>query len=346
MQQVIKTICRWSWAFVLCWIALGSTLAEAQPFAYVTNVNSNNVSVIDTSTNTEVLPRIPVGPFPFAVAITPDGAFAYVANHGDDSVSVIDTSTNTEVLPGIRPLGGPSAVAITPDGAFAYVANRASNNVSVIDTSTNTEVLPRISVGTSPTSVAITPVTDTPMEPTLVFLHGSGPNANPAVLFLDRVAPTSSTAKYRDSAAIKFSGGNPWKTIGTWEAGPAFTSGTVNVLGDLSVWLGLKNSDDTGTRFDLAVEVWKNGNLVAEGETLCITGVTRNPSLAKEVTVSFQPFSPTTFNGSSDVLSLKLLTRIGTNGSGGFCGGHSSATGLRLYFDAVDRDAGFGVNSN
>lgn len=49
---------------------------------------------------------------------------------------------------------------------------------------------------------------------------------------------------------------------------------------------------------------------MAEGETLCITGVTRNPALAKEVTVSFQPFSPTTFNGSSDVLSLKVLTRL------------------------------------
>ena len=40
-------------------------------FAYVTNAGSNNVSVIDTSTNTEVLPRISVGNGPRSVAITP-----------------------------------------------------------------------------------------------------------------------------------------------------------------------------------------------------------------------------------------------------------------------------------
>ena len=124
----------------------------------------------------------------------------------------------------------------------------------------------------------------------------------------------------------------------TWVAKPAFTSGSLSEPGDLRVWLGLKNSGDQGTRFDLAAEVRKNGTLMAEGETLCITGVTRNASLAKEVTVTFQPFSPVTFNGSSDVLSLKLLTRIGTDGSGGFCGGHSNASGLRLYFDAADRE--------
>ena len=49
----------------------------------------------------------------------------------------------------------------------------------------------------------------------------------------------------------------------------------------------------------------------------------------------------TTFNGTSDVLSLKILTRIGTNGAGAFCGGHSNAVGLRLYFDAVSRPSKF-----
>ena len=44
---------------------------------------------------------------------------------------------------------------------------------------------------------------------------------------------------------------------------------------------------------------------------------------------------------SSDVLSLRVLTRIGTNGSGAFCGGHSNAVGLRLYFDAVSRPSKF-----
>ncbi|PEQ45635.1 YncE family protein, partial [Bacillus cereus] len=76
-------------------------------FAYATNSGSNNVSVIDTSTNT-VVATVLVGNSPFGVAITPDGNFAYVTNSGSNNVSVIDTSTNTvvaTVLVGSLPLG-------------------------------------------------------------------------------------------------------------------------------------------------------------------------------------------------------------------------------------------------
>jgi hypothetical protein len=88
-------------------------------------------------------------------------------------------------------------------------------------------------------------------------------------------------------------------------------------------------------------EVYKNGELVAAGETYCIQGVTRNASLAKEVAIQFAPFAPVTLNGFTDELSLKVSTRIGSDGAGGFCGGHSNAIGLRLYFDSVHRPSGF-----
>src|SRR5476651_1623611 len=65
-------------------------------FAYVANGNSNNVSVIDTSSNT-VVATVTVGMSPSGVAITPNGAFAYVANFNSNNVSVIDTSSNTVV---------------------------------------------------------------------------------------------------------------------------------------------------------------------------------------------------------------------------------------------------------
>ncbi len=169
------------------------------------------------------------------------------------------------------------------------------------------------------------------------FLHGSGSHTNPRVLFLDDEAPTGSTAKHKDSGRIKFGGGNPWRPVGTWTIDPALTSGTLTALGDLHVWLGLKNSDDAGTRFDVAAEVWKNDALVAEGETFCITGVRRNPNLAKEVSVPFAPFAPVDFDGATDQLSLRILTRIGTNGAGAMCGGHRNAVGLRVYFDSAER---------
>jgi hypothetical protein len=173
------------------------------------------------------------------------------------------------------------------------------------------------------------------------YLHGDGPNNNPPILFLNSDAPSNTTAKFKDSPGIKFGGGNPWKEVGVWAAAPAPIAGTLTQLNDLHAWLGLKNGDDQGARFDLRAEVYKNGVLVAAGETYCIQGVARNPNLAKEAVVSFDSFSPVTLNGSTDELSLKVLTRIGSDGNGGSCGGHGNATGLRLYFDSVSRPSRF-----
>jgi len=174
--------------------------------------------------------------------------------------------------------------------------------------------------------------------PAEVFLHKSAPS-----LVLTGVAPTAATAAAQDSATLKFSGGNPWKAIGTWSAPATFTAGTLDSLSPLHAWLGLKTTDDNGTRFDVRAEVLKNGAVVGSGEVLCITGVVRDPALALDVSVPFGSFSPTAFNGTTDVFALRILARIGTNGSGGACGGHGSAAGLRLYFDAVSRPSRFDV---
>lgn len=175
------------------------------------------------------------------------------------------------------------------------------------------------------------------------FLHGTGATANPVTRFIDAVSPTASTAKYQDSPGIQFSGGNLWKDVGTWTAASGLSSGQLSALGPVHLWLGLKNSDDQGTRFDVRVEVLKNGGLVAAGETYCIQGVTRNPASALEALTVVAPFNPVSFNGTSDVLSLRVQTRIGTNGSGAHCGGHNNAVGLRVYFDASGRPARFDI---
>ena len=174
-----------------------------------------------------------------------------------------------------------------------------------------------------------------------IFLHGSGGNANPPTLALSTLSPTGTTAKYQDSPALAFANGDPWVAVGTWTSPPGLGSGTLSALGAAHVWLGLKNSDDIGTNFDLRVEAYKNGTLVATGQTLCIQGITRNADLAKAVTVAFPALTATTFDGVTDVLSLKVLTRIGTTPAAAACGGHANAVGLRLYFDAVGRNAQF-----
>jgi YVTN family beta-propeller protein len=102
-------------------VMLGSTPAQAQPFAYVTNIFADSVSVIDTASNT-IVATVPVGREPLGVAITPDGTHAYMTNTLSNAVSVIDTATNTVVAP-VSVGSFPFGVAITPDGIHAYVTN-------------------------------------------------------------------------------------------------------------------------------------------------------------------------------------------------------------------------------
>jgi len=173
------------------------------------------------------------------------------------------------------------------------------------------------------------------------FLHGTGPDNNPPTLFLNTTAPTAATAKFRDSAGVNFSGGNLWKDIGAWPAAASLTVGTLTALSDLHVWLGLKNSDDQGTQFDLQAEVLKNGAVIATGLTRCITGIVRNANQAKEATVAFGSVPSTPFDGTTDQLSIRISTRIGTNPDDTQCPGHNNAVGLRLYFDAANRQARF-----
>jgi RHS repeat-associated protein len=173
------------------------------------------------------------------------------------------------------------------------------------------------------------------------FLHGIGPDNNPPTLVLGPTAPTAATAKFRDSTSVNFSGGNPWKEIGTWPAAASLTVGTLTALSDLHVWLGLKNSDDQGTQFDLQAEVLKNGTVLSTGLTRCITGIVRNANQAKEATVAFGSVPATQFNGTSDQLAVKISTRIGTNPDDSKCPGHNNTAGLRLYFDATTRNARF-----
>jgi hypothetical protein len=113
-------------------------------------------------------------------------------------------------------------------------------------------------------------------------------------------------------------------------------------LAPARLWVGLKNSDDQGTPFDLRAELFKNGSLIASGVTPCVTGVARNPGLAKEVLVAFADLADDSVSP-GDELSLRMLARIGTRPDGARCPGHASATGLRLYYDAAGRPSRLGI---
>jgi hypothetical protein len=115
-------------------------------------------------------------------------------------------------------------------------------------------------------------------------------------------------------------------------------------LSDVHTWVGLRNSDDIGTQFDVRTELLQNGTPVASGLTRCVVNVTRNPTFAREVVVPWSPFTPVDV-ATGDVFSLRVSTRIGTNPDGTKCAGpggsHNNAVGLRLYYDAAARASQF-----
>jgi YVTN family beta-propeller protein len=152
---------------------------------YVANSGSNDVSIIDTFSDTltnsvttgknPILPcvapgrdlvyipsgpdgtvmamdgtgvpiaNIPVGNSPHDIAVSPDSRWAYQPNSGSHTVTVIDTREQRAVVEVAVGLG-PGHVAFSPDSRYAYVANTLSDDVSVLDT-TNHEVHTTIPAG-------------------------------------------------------------------------------------------------------------------------------------------------------------------------------------------------------
>jgi YVTN family beta-propeller protein len=108
-------------------------------YAYITNFDSDNVMIINTSTNT-VTGSITSGAFnnPTSAAFLASGAYAYVTNHGSNNVVIINTATNTVTGSITSGFDAPIRIAFSPSGTYAYVSNGNSANVVILNTATNT----------------------------------------------------------------------------------------------------------------------------------------------------------------------------------------------------------------
>ena len=126
----------------------------ASRYAYIPRSGANQVSVLDTQTNTFGA-NIAVGAAPWGVAVHPAGTRVYVPASGSNTVAVINTATNT-VIANVTVGNNPFHAAVSPDGTEVYVPNYSSGTVSVINTATNT-VSATISGMSNPNAVAYSP---------------------------------------------------------------------------------------------------------------------------------------------------------------------------------------------
>ena len=113
----------------------------------------------------------------------------------------------------------------------------------------------------------------------------------------------------------------------------------VTDLSPANVWLGLKNSDDVGTYFDLKAEIYNNGSLIGSGETLNLAGGSSGFNNAKERIIDLVRSANHVSFASGDTLSIKLYARIGTNPAKPESA-HRSGT-ARLWFNDAQADTGF-----
>ncbi|HLQ76191.1 MAG TPA: cytochrome D1 domain-containing protein, partial [Terriglobia bacterium] len=146
----------------------------APPYlVYVTNEGSNNVSVIDPTTN-EVVETVAVGKRPRGIHSSPDRKTVYVALSGSpnagpgvdektlppadktaDGIGVIDV-TQKKMVKTISGGSDPEEFSLSMDGTLLYISNEDSGEASIIDIASS-KVLVGLKVGDEPEGVQTSP---------------------------------------------------------------------------------------------------------------------------------------------------------------------------------------------
>lgn len=147
--------------------------AATGTFVYVANKGRNSVSQFDVSGVGALTPlapaTVPSGPFPNAIAVSPQGNNAYVVDAGavDAPANEISqyninpiTGQLTPKSPATITAGNGDAIAVTPNGTSVYVAD--TEGVSQYSVNPNTgDLTPKtpatVHAGRGPTAITVTP---------------------------------------------------------------------------------------------------------------------------------------------------------------------------------------------
>jgi len=167
----------------------GIAINPATNTIYVTNHDSNTVSVINGATNTMVA-TIPVGNNPMAIAVNPVTNTIYVGNFGETSVSVISGVTNA-VTATLTVGTNPAAIAVDSAANIIYVADWGSSQGSIINGATN--AVTTLTSGQFPSAMASNPVT------TMAYSVNYN-NSSPTVSVLD--GANASIANITSAASV------------------------------------------------------------------------------------------------------------------------------------------------
>jgi 6-phosphogluconolactonase len=127
--------------------------AQNASFAFVSNTNSNNISVFQIDESTGKMAPVVGSPFPVGdsgpefLAVDPSHKFLFVGNSGSNTVSAFQINAASGALtsvPGSPFASGtrPEGVAVDPMGRFVFVSNQGANTISVFALSSSGTLTP------------------------------------------------------------------------------------------------------------------------------------------------------------------------------------------------------------
>jgi hypothetical protein len=280
------------------------------------------------------------------------GAMAQVSNQGTVSgsnfadVLTDDPDVGGTADPTVTPIDLPEvSVAVSPasvleDGAtnLVYTFTRTGSTANAL--TVNFSIGGTATFGASPNDYTQTGAASfTPPTGTVTFGAGNSTatvTVNPET---DTTVEPDETVVLTVTSGTGYDVGSPSSASGTITNDDA--ANTVTSLGPANFWVGLKNSDDVGTRFDFLVEVYKNGLLIGSGQLDDQAGGSSGFNHAILRTVAIVQSQPASFLP-GDQLSVKISVRAGPTG-------HVSGHARLWYNDAAANsrfDIGLDGNPN
>ncbi len=244
----------------------------------------------------------------------PDGSFAYANNGCGGCGNLQRISTASSSVVGTYSFGGfGNGLVVTPDGTSVYAGTQGGGNRILRFDPPSLSVTGSIPVDGPPEGFAMTP---------------DGQRLYAAIVTTPGHVAVVDTATSAVAATIPV-GDNPTDVA----LKPAATR-QLTALSPAKVWVGLKNSDDVGIKFDLLAEAYRDGTLVGSGQVNSVPAGSSGFNNAKLDTIAFSSFSPVDFPQGA-TLSVKLYVRNACSGSG-----HNSGI-ARLWFNDSAADSHF-----